>query len=50
MSNEEHSCDQARAEAGELPEEDRLMWANTVQIQNCQDERGFSINLSTQSN
>ena len=32
MSNKEHSRDQARAEAGELPEEDRLMWANTVKI------------------
>lgn len=50
MSNEEQSHDQARAEAGELPEEERLMWANTVQIQNYQEERGVRINLSTQSN
>lgn len=32
MSDEEHSRDQARAEAGELPEEDKLMWADTVKI------------------
>jgi len=49
MSNEEGSRDQVRAEAGELPEEDRLMWANTVQILNHQDKGGFWINFSTQS-
>lgn len=29
-SNGKHSLEQARAEAGELPEEDRPTWANTV--------------------
>lgn len=31
-SNGEHSREQARAEAGELPQEDRPTWANSVDL------------------